>query len=67
LPITEPTLPLTGRRSALISPREAKTRAAVMPNAHAEVMTAPGTARASNRPAGETARVMALDNLISEI
>jgi hypothetical protein len=38
-----------------------------MPNAHAEVMTAPGTARASNRPAGETARVMALDNLISEI
>jgi hypothetical protein len=30
-PVTEPALPLTGRRSALVSPREAKTRADLTP------------------------------------
>jgi pimeloyl-ACP methyl ester carboxylesterase len=37
--IPVPTLLLTGRHSALISPREAENRASLMPNAEAEVIT----------------------------
>jgi hypothetical protein len=44
--IRVPALLLTGRHSALISPRQARDRASLMPNARAEVITAPGMARA---------------------
>jgi pimeloyl-ACP methyl ester carboxylesterase len=37
--IRVPALLLTGRRSALISPQEARDRASLMPDAQAEVVT----------------------------